>query len=49
MASQEKCVYVGNLDWTTTEDELGDHMKKVGPVVSVDIMTRNDGKSKGCG
>ncbi|KAF4683990.1 hypothetical protein FOZ60_008356 [Perkinsus olseni] len=49
MASQEKCVYVGNLDWTTTEDELGDYMKKVGDVVSVEILTRHDGKSKGCG
>ncbi|KAF4657393.1 hypothetical protein FOZ61_006284 [Perkinsus olseni] len=48
MVNQACCVYVGSLDFEVTEAELGDHMKSAGDVESVDILTRRDGKSKGC-
>lgn len=41
-------VYVGNLDWSVSWQDLKDHMRTVGNVKHVDIMERADGKSKGC-
>ncbi|KAF4653589.1 hypothetical protein FOL47_010434 [Perkinsus chesapeaki] len=48
MVNQACCVYVGSLDFEVTEAQLGDHMKSAGEIESVDILTRKDGKSKGC-
>ena len=43
-------VYVGNLAWETTWQQLKDHMKPVGEVLYADIFLHPDGKrSKGCG
>lgn len=43
-------LFVGNLSWGTDEDSLRDHFKKVGPVVSVRIVSDPyTGKSKGFG
>jgi len=42
-------VYVGNLAWETTWQELKDHMREAGDVVHVDILSEADGRSKGCG
>lgn len=41
-------VYVGNLAFSVTKQDLFIHFQKVAPVVSVDLMTTYDGKSKGC-
>eukprot|EP00729_Bicosta_minor_P000155 gene155-32869_t len=42
-------VYVGNLSWRTSWQDLKDHFKVVGNVVHADVMTGNDGRSRGCG
>ena len=42
-------MYVGNLAWETTWQELKDHMREAGDVVHVDILCEADGRSKGCG
>lgn len=39
-------LYVGNLAFSTSWQALKDHMRKVGPVVRVDIMENADGRSK---
>ena len=44
-----KCVYIGNLDWAITSDQLKEHMAKAGAIVSAEIPMRGDGKSKGFG
>jgi RNA recognition motif-containing protein len=45
-----KKLYVGNLSYETTEDELQKLFVEVGPVVSVAIITdRSSGRSKGFG
>ena len=45
-----KKVYVGNLPFRTTEDELSSLFGQVGPVESVSIITdRETGRSKGFG
>lgn len=45
-----KKLYVGNLSYATTEDELRALFSEVGPVVSVAIITdRMSGRSKGFG
>lgn len=45
-----KKLYVGNLSYATTEDELRKLFSEVGPLVSVDIiMDRMSGRSKGFG
>jgi hypothetical protein len=41
-------VYVHNLPWQLTNDELLAHMSTAGTVRSANIMTRHDGRSKGC-
>ena len=43
-------LFVGNLSWDTTEDDLRQHFAKCGRVKSVKIITdKNTGKSKGFG
>jgi len=42
-------VYVGNLSYETTWQELKDHMRRVGNIDKADILQGNDGRSKGCG
>lgn len=42
-------VYVGNLDWKVSWQDLKDHMKSVGRVVRADILSDASGRSKGCG
>jgi RNA recognition motif-containing protein len=45
-----KKLFVGNLSWKTTEDNLKSHFEKIGAVVSVRIIVdQYTGKSKGFG
>ena len=45
-----KKIYVGNLSFRTTEDELVELFQQIGPVESVSIITdRDTGRSKGFG
>jgi cold-inducible RNA-binding protein len=45
-----KKLYVGNLSYETTEDELQKLFVEVGPVVSATLITdRSSGRSKGFG
>lgn len=49
-ATQARCkVYVSNLTYDCSWQELKDHFKKIGRVERTDIIVDNDGKSKGCG
>ena len=42
-------VYVGNLSWESSWQDLKDHFKSAGSVVHADVMVGSDGRSKGCG
>jgi len=42
-------VYVGNLAWETSWQDLKDHFRQAGEVMHADIMLGADGRSKGCG
>ena len=43
-------LYVGNISWQTTEEELGAHFEQFGPVSSVKIISdRYSGQSRGFG
>ena len=42
-------VYVGNLSWETSWQDLKDHFRSVGEVLHADVMVGSDGRSKGCG
>ena len=45
-----KKLYVGNLDYGVTSDQLGDYFKPAGDVVSATVITdRQTGRSKGFG
>jgi RNA recognition motif-containing protein len=44
-----KRVWVGNLAKAVTWKELKDHFRAAGTVLHADIMTNEDGSSKGCG
>jgi len=45
-----KKLYVGNLDYGVTSDQLTDHFKQAGTVVSAMVITdRATGRSKGFG
>jgi|SRR5688572_24884847 len=45
-----KKLYVGNLSYTTTEDELHRMFAEIGPVTSASLITdRQTGQSKGFG
>ncbi len=41
-------VFVHNLPWVLTDDELTMHMAAAGLVVKVDIMVGNNGRPMGC-
>ena len=41
-------VYVHNLSFDTTWQDLKDHMKTAGTVTRADLITRPDGSSKVC-
>ena len=48
--NQARCkLYVSNLSYDCSWQELKDHFKKIGRVERADIMEDNDGRSKGCG
>jgi len=42
-------VYVGNLSWATSWQDLKDHMRDAGEVQYAKILQDRDGRSKGCG
>lgn len=42
-------LYVGNLAYRTSWQDLKDHFKSCGNVVYADVMKMSDGRSKGCG
>jgi len=44
-----KRLYVGNLDYSTTDQELGDLFATEGKVVYSKVINRADGKSRGFG
>jgi len=44
-----KSVYVGNLAYEVQWQDLKDHMRSCGDVAYAEVMTMNDGRSKGCG
>jgi len=44
-----KKLYVGNLSYTTTEDNLRNHFAAFGTVTSAKIISDQDGNSKGFG
>jgi RNA recognition motif-containing protein len=47
---RSKRVYVGNLAWQVSWQDLKDHMRSTGlEVVRANVITGNDGRSKGCG
>ena len=42
-----RCVYVGNLSWSVTWQDLKDHFKTIGEVVHADVMMESaTGRSK---
>ena len=47
--TKSKRVYVGNLSWSVSWQDLKDHMRTAGEVARSDIMKTHDGRSKGCG
>jgi len=50
MADGQACrVYVGNIDWKVSWQELKDHMRSAGEVGFADIFEEYDGRSKGAG
>ena len=49
LSLDSKKVFVGNLSWETTWQQLKDHMRKVGNIVHADVLKRRDGKSSGAG
>eukprot|EP00580_Thalassiosira_gravida_P019677 CAMPEP_0201671736 /NCGR_PEP_ID=MMETSP0494-20130426/30511_1 /ASSEMBLY_ACC=CAM_ASM_000839 /TAXON_ID=420259 /ORGANISM="Thalassiosira gravida, Strain GMp14c1" /LENGTH=87 /DNA_ID=CAMNT_0048153187 /DNA_START=93 /DNA_END=353 /DNA_ORIENTATION=- len=42
-------VYVGNLSWSTSWQDLKDHMRDAGEVQYAKVLQDRDGRSKGCG
>lgn len=46
---QSASVYVGNLAYETSWQDLKDHMRQAGNVDQANILTGEDGRSKGCG
>jgi RNA recognition motif-containing protein len=49
MLAQSRRVYVGNLSWDVSWQDLKEHMQTVGDVVHTEIITEPNGRSKGCG
>lgn len=48
-SNQSRRVYVGNLSWNVTWQDLKDYMRDAGEVLHAEVMTESDGRSKGCG
>ena len=46
--SQSHSVYVGNVDYSVTSEELGLLFKSAGKINRVTILTNNKGEPKGC-
>ncbi len=46
---QDCRVYVGNLSWDVSWQDLKDHMRSAGDVSFAEVMQEADGRSKGCG
>ena len=44
-----RTVYVGNLSFQVSWQDLKDHMKQAGNVVRANVIMDGDGRSKGCG
>lgn len=45
-----KKLFIGNLDYTVTDSELGEHFKQAGNVVSANVIfDRNTQRSRGFG
>jgi RNA recognition motif-containing protein len=42
-------VYINNLKWDTTTEELSAHMAQGGNLISVKLYHYKDGRPKGCG
>jgi RNA recognition motif-containing protein len=42
-------LYVNNLPWNVSWQNLKDHFRSAGNVVRADVFTGADGRSKGCG
>jgi len=42
-------VYVGNLAWDVTWQDLKDHFRTCGEVLHADVFMGSDGRSRGCG
>ena len=42
-------VFVGNLSWQTSWQDLKDHFRQCGTVVHASVMEERPGRSKGCG
>jgi RNA recognition motif-containing protein len=42
-------VYVGNLSWDVSWQDLKDHMRSAGEASFAEVMQGSDGRSKGCG
>lgn len=49
LSSEIKKMFVGGLNWDTTEDDLRDYFGKYGTVENVSIRKDREGKSKGYG
>lgn len=47
--SNRKRVYVGNLSYASSWQDLKDHMRQAGEVVFADVFMTESGYSKGCG
>ena len=46
----QKTIYVGNLQWDVTDDELSDFFTPVGAVFSAEVVREQDtGRSRGYG
>jgi len=49
-ASEVAEIFVGNLDWNTTEDDLSAHFKKFGQIVKINMpIDRESGRPRGFG
>ena len=48
-AAATSAVYVGNLSWQTSWQDLKDHCKQAGAVLHADVAMEEDGRSKGYG
>ena len=50
VVSENTKIYVGNLSWSVTSDDLGAHMGSTGcSVVSANVLSSANGRSRGCG